>query len=109
MLTHLSAFAGAITTLAFVGPLIMWLIRRDEHPFLDHHGKEAVNFNLSMLLYLVVGIVASVVTIGLGLVVVIPAAIVFFATWVVTTIVAAVKANNGEGYRYPLSIRFIKD
>ena len=59
MLTHLSAFAGAIVALAFVGPLIMWLARRDEHPFLDHHGKEALNFNLSMLLYGVIGFVAA--------------------------------------------------
>ena len=107
MLTHLSAFAGAIVALAFVGPLIMWLARRDEHPFLDHHGKEALNFNLSMLLYGVIGFVASFATLGIGLIVVIPAAVVFFVTWVVTTIVAAVKANNGEGYRYPLTIRFI--
>lgn len=109
MLTHLSAFAGAIVALAFVGPLVMWLIRRDEHPFLDHHGTEALNFNLSMLLYGVIGVVASVATLGLGLVVVAPAVVVFFVTWVVCTIVGAVKANNGEGYRYPLTIRFVKE
>lgn len=109
MLTHLSAFAGALVALAFVGPLVMWLIRREEHPFLDHHGKEALNFNLSLLLYGVIGIVASVATLGLGLVVVIPAIVVFFVLWVVLTIQAAVKANNGEGYRYPLTIRFIAD
>lgn len=109
MLTHLSAFAGALIALAFIGPLVMWLIRRDEHPFLDHHGKEALNFNLSMLLYGVVGIVVSIATLGLGLVIVVPATVVFFVTWVVTTIVGAVKANAGEGYRYPLTIRFVKD
>lgn len=109
MLTHLSAFAGALIALAFIGPLVMWLIRRDEHPFLDHHGKEALNFNLSMLLYGVVGIVVSIATLGLGLVIVVPAAVVLFVTWVVTTIVGAVKANAGEGYRYPLTIRFVKD
>ncbi len=109
MLTHLSAFAGALIALAFIGPLVMWLIRRDEHPFLDHHGKEALNFNLSMLLYGVIGIVVSIATLGLGLVIVVPATVVFFVTWVVATIVAAVKANAGEGYRYPLTIRFVKD
>lgn len=109
MLTHLSAFAGALVALAFVGPLVMWLVRRDEHPFIDHHGKEALNFNLSMLLYFVIGIVASVATLGIGLVVVIPAAAIFFLTWVIATIVAAVKANQGEGFRYPLTIRFISD
>lgn len=107
MLTHLSAFAGALIALAFVGPLVLWLIRRHEHPFIDHHGKEALNFNLSMLLYGLIGIVGTVATLGIGLVVVVPATVVFFVTWIVVTIVAAVKANNGEGYRYPLTIRFV--
>lgn len=108
-LTHLSTFLGALVALAFTGPLVMWLIRRDEHPFVDHHGKEALNFNLSMLLYGVIAFVGSIITLGIGLVVVVPAAIVFFVVWVVCTILAAVKANRGEGYRYPLTIRFVKD
>jgi uncharacterized protein len=108
-LTHLSAFVGAAVALAFVGPLVMWLIKRDEHPFLDHHGKEALNFNLSMLLYAVVGVVISILTLGFGLIVAIPLGIALFVTWVVAPIIGAVKASNGEGYRYPVTIRFIAD
>jgi uncharacterized protein len=108
-LTHLSAFVGAAVALAFVGPLVMWLIKREEHPFLDHHGKEALNFNLSMLLYAVVGVVISILTLGFGLIVAIPLGIALFVTWVVAPIIGAVKASNGEGYRYPVTIRFIAD
>jgi uncharacterized Tic20 family protein len=109
MLTHLSSFAGAMVALAFLGPLVMWLIKKDEHPFLDHHGKEALNFNLSLLLYMVIGIVGSILTIGLGLIAFLPALLVGFVVWVICSIQGAMKANNGEGYRYPVTIRFIAD
>lgn len=109
MLTHLSSFAGAMVALAFLGPLVMWLIKKDEHPFLDHHGKEALNFNLSLLLYMVIGIVASILTLGFGLLAFLPALFVGFIVWVVCSIQGAIKANNGEGYRYPITIRFIAD
>lgn len=109
MLIHLSAFAASLAAVGFVGPLIMWLIKREEHPFLDHHGREALNFNLSILLYGVIGVALSVLTLGVGLVVVIPGAVVIGVMWFVTTIIAATKANAGEGYRYPMSIRFIKE
>lgn len=109
---HLSAFVGAWVALAFVGPLVIWLIRRDQgDTFAEHHAKEALNFNLSMLVYLVVGgiigVILTVVTLGIGLIVLAPVALALVAAWVVLTILAAVKASNGEGYRYPISIRFV--
>jgi uncharacterized Tic20 family protein len=108
---HLSAFVGAWIFLAFIGPLVVWLTGRDRHPFIDHHAKEALNFNLTFLLVLVVGgivgIVLAVVTLGLGLVVLFPLAGVLALLWVIFPIVAAVKAWDGEGYRYPLTIRFV--
>ena len=109
MLTHLSTFAGSFVGFPFLGPLVMWLIKKDEHPFVDHHGKEALNFNLSLLLYLVVGGLLSVLTLGIGLIVFLPGLLVGLVVWVVFSIQAAIKANNGEGYRYPLTIRFISD
>jgi uncharacterized protein len=109
MLTHLSSFVGAMFALAFLGPLVMWLIKKDEHPFLDHHGKEALNFNLSLLVYMAIGIVASILTLGLGLLAFLPALVVGFVVWVICSIQGAIKANNGEGYRYPITIRFIAD
>ena len=108
-LTHLSAFLAALVAMAFLGPLVMWLVKREEHPFLDHHGKEALNFQVSMLMYGIVGFVLAIVTFGLGLLVVIPAAIVLGLVWLVAPIIAAVKASNGEGFRYPVTIRFLRD
>ncbi len=108
---HLAAYVGAWIFLAFVGPLVVWLIRREHHPFVDHHATEALNFNLSMLLYLVVGFVLAVpvglLTIGLGLIPIGVAALALSLAWLILPIVAAVKASDGEGYRYPITIRFI--
>lgn len=101
MAAHLSAFLGAWAALAFVGPLVVWLLKREEHPFIEHHAKEALNFNLSVLLYGAVGLVLAFLLVG------IPLLIALGIAWVVFTIIAAVKASNGEGYRYPMTIRFI--
>lgn len=98
---HLSALIGAWVALAFVGPLVVWLVKRDEHPFIAMHAREALNFNLSVLLYGVVAGILSVLLIG------IPILIALVIAWFVLIIVATVKASNGEGYRYPLTIRFV--
>lgn len=98
---HLSAFVGAAIWLSFLGPLVVWLVKRDEHPFIALHATEALNFNLSVLLYTVVGVILAFLLIG------IPILILIGVAWLVLTIVAAVKAANGEEYRYPLTIRFI--
>ena len=76
--------------------------KRDEHPFVDEQGKESLNFQISMMIYLFISFPLMLVIIGFFL-----AAIVLILDFVLT-IVAAVKANNGEHYRYPLAIRFIK-
>jgi uncharacterized protein len=108
---HLSAFVGAWVFLAFLGPLVVWLLGRERHGFIDHHAKEALNFNLTFLLVTVVGgvigVVGAVLTLGLGLFILLPLAAAIAIGWIVLTIVAAVKAWDGEGYRYPLTIRFI--
>jgi len=109
--THLSAFLGAWLLLSFVGPLAVWLAKREEHPFIDHHGREALNFNLSVLFYrailVVVAIPIGLLTLGLG---VIPLAVLGLAlavAWIVLTVIASTSASNGESYRYPLTIRFV--
>jgi uncharacterized Tic20 family protein len=101
MAAHLSAFVGAWVALAFVGPLVVWLIKRDEHPFVEQHAREALNFNLTLLIYIVVAGILALVLIG------IPLLIAIGITWLVLTIIAAVRAANGEPYRYPLTIRFV--
>jgi uncharacterized protein len=109
---HLSAYLGAWLLVAFVGPLTVWLLKRDDHPFIAHHAQEALNFNLSFLLYGVVGVIIAVpvglLTLGIGLIPLAIVGLVLVGAWVILPIVAAVKAANGEGYRYPLTIRFVR-
>jgi uncharacterized Tic20 family protein len=82
--------------------LVLWLIKRDDAPELDAHGKEAVNFQLSMLIYNVVAAVFCLVLVGF----------VFLAIlWILNTvfvIIAAIQASDGKFYRYPMTIRFIQ-
>ncbi|GAI55285.1 unnamed protein product, partial [marine sediment metagenome] len=90
-----------------VGPLIIWQIKKEEFPFVDEQGKEAVNFQISMLLYGLVGSVACLITcVGAVLVPVVLGVVSIFDF--VFLLIAAVKANDGHHYRYPLTIRFIK-
>lgn len=108
MIAHLSALVAAgVGGLSVLGPLVVWLVRKDQDRFVRHHAVEALNFNLSVMLYMVLGIALAFTVVGL--VVVIPAAIIGFFVWFVTSIVAAVKAQRGEGYRYPLTIRLIRE
>jgi uncharacterized Tic20 family protein len=108
MLAHLSAFAGLIVGFSFLGPLVVYLIKKDEDAFVADQAREALNFNLSALLYFAV---ASVLTFVLLLVIVgllfIPLLLAMGVAWVVLVIVAAVAANRGQAYRYPLTIRFV--
>lgn len=109
MLCHVAAFSAFFTGLgAILGPLIVWLIKRDEMPFVNDQGREAVNFNLTLLLVAIVLILFSVLTFGIGAIPAIPVAALVGLFWLIVTIVAAVKANDGEYYRYPLSLRLIK-
>ena len=104
MFCHLAGLAGYVMPIVgnIVGPLIFWQIKKDEYPFVDEQGKEAVNFQISMTLYALISIPLAVICIGLFLL----AAVVVVD--LVFLVVAAVKANNGQHYRYPLTIRFIK-
>ena len=114
---HLGGLVIGLSTAAvfgFVGPLLVWLFKREEHPFTDHHTKEALNFQLTVLLVLVLSVLLAipvvifgVLTLGLGLILVGALAVVALVAWIVLPIIGAVKASNGEGYRYPLTIRFI--
>jgi uncharacterized Tic20 family protein len=108
---HLSALVGLVGVPSPLGPLVVWLVKREAHPFVDDQGKEALNFNLSAFLYAVgitvVGFVLSVVTLGIGLILFVPVFLAAFVAWVVLVVVAATRASKGERYRYPLTIRFV--
>ena len=104
MACHLIALVGLIGNgIGFLlGPLIVWLVKKDEHPFIDEQGKEAVNFQITMFAALVVSGLLVLVVIGIVLLVLVGLAMVIFP------IIGAIKANDGGHYRYPFSLRLIK-
>ena len=97
MLAHLLAiFTG------FIGPLVIWLIKKDTSPFVDDQGKESLNFQLTVLIGYLIGGATSCLFIGL---------LILPAVWLISlifAIIATMKANNGEAYRYPFALRLIK-
>lgn len=107
MLAHLSAFVGLLGIPSLVGPLIVWLTQREQDPYIDDQAREALNFNISVAIYAVALFVFSFVTFGLGLILTLPALLALGIGWVVLVIIAAMKSNNGEPYRYPLTIRLV--
>ncbi|QJW91499.1 DUF4870 domain-containing protein [Spirosoma taeanense] len=103
MITHLSALPGSFVLIgSIVLPLIIWQIQKDKSAFIDYHGKEAVNFNITMAIAAGISFILMFILIGVFLLWIVG------IVWLIFTIIAAIKANNGEHYRYPLSIRFIK-
>lgn len=103
MFCHLSAFLGFIIPFFnIVGPLIVWLIKKDEMDYVDHHGKEALNFQITIFLAFIACLVLSFIVIGVFL---IPIVGIFSF---VMTIIAGIKANGGEHYKYPICLRLIK-
>jgi uncharacterized Tic20 family protein len=100
-LTALSAFLG-IPFGNIIGPLIMWLIKKDDFPMVDDQGRESLNFQISMTIYTIVSFFLCFVIIGFLL---LPAVLLVN---LILVIIAAVKANKGDVYRYPFTIRFIK-
>jgi len=97
MLCHLLAiFTG------FLGPLILWLVKKDTDPFVDRQGKEALNFQITVLIASFVSGLLTMVCIGMVLLPIVVIANLVFC------IMACVAANKGQDYRYPVSIRFIK-
>jgi hypothetical protein len=102
VLCHISALAGFIIPFGnILGPLIIWLIKKNDIPSVDAHGKESLNFQISVLIYMAVSAVLALVLIGVFLMIAIGIAAI------VLVVIASVKASNGELYRYPLTIRFI--
>ena len=105
MLCHLLALTGlvGIPFGTILGPLVMWLVKKDQSAFVNDQGKEALNFHITVI---VICLLASplICLAGLGLIIIIPVAIAAL----VFTIIAGIKANGGEWYRYPFAARLIK-
>ncbi len=103
MLCHLSAFAGYFFPFGgIIGPLICWLTRKDESRWVDQNGKQSMNFQLSIMLYMVLAIPLCFILIG------IPILIFLGFLEVICIIVASVKASKGEEFKYPVTIPFIQ-
>ncbi|HIJ52754.1 MAG TPA: DUF4870 domain-containing protein [Planctomycetes bacterium] len=106
MFCHLGGLAALLPIVPVVGgviaPLIIWQIKKDEHTFVNEQGKEAVNFQISILIYEIVAGLLIFACVGAFL---LPAVMIFD---IVFLVIAAIKTNNGLHYRYPLCIRFIK-
>ena len=104
MLCHFSAlliFVG-IPFSNILAPLIIWLIKKEEMPFVEDQGKEVLNFQISMTIYLLISGILCFILIG------IPFVIGLGIFNVIITIIAAISANDGKYYRYPINLRLIK-
>lgn len=103
MLCHLSGLAGCIIPFGnIIGPLVVYSLKRQEYDFVDDQGKESLNFQITMTIAFVVSAILVVIVVGLLLLVVVGLFALIF------TVIGAVKAAQGEFYRYPLTIRFLK-
>ncbi len=103
MLCHLSALLGWIIPFASIlAPLIIWLIKKDEMPFVADQGKESLNFQLTVFLAAIVGLILTFILIGIFLLI----ALAIYQ--VIMVVIACMRANEGVMYRYPYTIRFIK-
>ena len=103
VLCHASALLGLFFHFFghLLGPLIVWLIKRDLSPEVDANGKESLNFQISMLIYDIVAGILCIVLIGIP---------ILIALWILNTvfvIIASVKTSEGKFYRYPFTIRFL--
>lgn len=102
MFAHLSSFAGHVIPFGHIGgPLLVWLLKKDEMPFLNDQGKESLNFQITMTFAFIVAALSLFVIVGFFL---LPAVWLFD---VIVTIIATVKASEGVAYRYPLCLRLV--
>lgn len=104
MACHLSTLVGYffIPFGHIIAPLIIWLIKKEDSPFVDDQGKESLNFQISMTIYAVISGILVFVLIGFLMLA------ALYLMEIICVVIAAVKANDGEKYRYPLTIRFLK-
>ncbi len=105
MFMHLTLLGHIVLTLiAIIAPIIMWNIKKDESPFLDDHGREAVNFQISLIIYFILTLPIGIITCGIGFIIF---PILLYVLGLIGMIQAAAAANRGEFYRYPMTMRFV--
>ena len=102
MLSHLLSFVAAYIALGFIAPLVVLLMFGPRSAYVRAHAVESLNFNLTWLLYGIVAAFLAILLIG------IPILIALGIAYVILVIIASIRANNGQLYRYPLTVRFVK-
>jgi hypothetical protein len=115
MFAHLSALLGGIVTSGwagnvgfFVGPLVIWLMKKDTMPFVNDQAKEALNFAITISLACLALLLLTLLTLGIGALLTIPLMVVIGIVALVFIVIAAIKANEGVAYRYPFALRLVK-
>lgn len=114
MFAHLSVLVGGLLTSVlggwgfFIGPLVIWLMKKDTMPFVNDQAKEALNFSIMVSAIFLILLILTFVTLGLGALLTVPVALVVGIGALVLIVMASMKANEGVAYRYPFTIRLIK-
>ncbi len=111
MLAHIIAAVASLMsagTIAFVAPLVIWLIYKDRSALVAYHGKQNLNLQITTLVFGAAAVILGLVTLGVGLIITLPLWGLYVLYALIISIVAGVKAYNGEYYQIPLSINFIK-
>ena len=102
MFCHLSALVGFVIPFGnIIAPLVIWTLKKDESEHVNDQGKEAINFQISITVYILISVLLIFVVIG------IPMLIIIGIFSLIMTVIAAINANDGNKYRYPFTIRFI--
>lgn len=111
MFGHLSALVAGLVSGGwgcFLGPLIIWLVKKDTMPFVADQAKEALNFSITVTAIMVILWIFGFVTLGIGFFIAIPVMILLAIGATILVVMAAIKANEGHAYRYPLTVRVVK-
>ncbi len=115
LFAHLSVLIGGLITYgwaasfgSFLGPLIIWLAKRETMPFVADQAKEALNFGITLTILCVALLMLTILSLGIGAILTIPLFLLIGVAALVLVIIAAVKANEGVAYRYPLTLRLVK-
>ena len=115
MFAHLSVLLGGLVTSGwagsvgfFIGPLVIWLMKKDTMPFVSDQAKEALNFAITVSIACVVLVMLTILSLGIGALLTIPLMMAIGIAALVLVIIAAIKANEGVAYRYPFALRLVK-
>ncbi|NLB58883.1 MAG: DUF4870 domain-containing protein [Gammaproteobacteria bacterium] len=115
MFAHLSALLGALITAGwlasigcFLGPLVIWLVKKETMPFVADQALEALNFNITLAAIMLVLFLFGLLTLGIGFLIALPLMAIIGIAALVFIIIAAIKSNDGVRYRYPFAIRLVK-